>query len=267
MIGIIVGTSEGKELLKGLNEFTEDIFVSTATTYGGDLLKEYKYKVLNTKPLNKKELEEKLKELDIKLLVDASHPYAVEVSKNLIEVCSKLNIIYLRYERKGILEEFRECTHINIVSNFEELEKKLKIFEGTILNTTGSKSAEKILKMNLKNRVIHRVLPSIEVMKKLIELGIGPDDIIALKGSHSEEFNRACLKEFNCKGIIMKDSGREGGTREKIMAALKEEVEIFVIDKEQIKYPKAFYDLSELVSFIKYRHNLKNSRKEEFFFS
>lgn len=251
MIGLIVGTSEGRELLKRLNEFTEDIFVSTATTYGGDLLKEYKYKILNTKHLNKEELEEKFKELDINLLIDASHPYAVEVSKNVIEVCSILDIVYLRYERKGILEEFKECSQVNIVSNFEELEEKLKVFDGTILNTTGSKSVEKILKMNLKNRFMHRVLPSIEVMKKMIELGVSPDDIIALKGSHSEEFNRACLKEFNCKGILMKDSGKEGGTREKIMAALKEEVEVFVIDKERIKYSKVFYDFSELVSFVK----------------
>ncbi|MNI99143.1 cobalt-precorrin-6x reductase [compost metagenome] len=49
----------------------------------------------------------------------------------------------------------------------------------------------------------------------------------------------------------MKDSGKEGGTREKIMAALKEEVEVFVIDKEKIKYSKVFYDFSELVSFVK----------------
>jgi precorrin-6A/cobalt-precorrin-6A reductase len=251
MIGIIVGTSEGRELLKGLNEFTEDIFVSTATSYGGDLLKEYKYEILNTKPLNKEELEEKFKELDINLLIDASHPYAVEVSKNVIAVCNKLNIAYLRYERKGILEEFKEHPQVNIVSNFEDLEKRLRTFEGTILNTTGSKSVEKILKMNLKNRFMHRVLPSVEVMKKMIELGVSPDDIIALKGSHSEEFNRVCLREFNCKGILMKDSGKEGGTREKITAALKEGVEIFVIDKERIKYPKAFYNISELVSFVR----------------
>lgn len=252
MIGIIVGTSEGRELLKRLNEFTEDIFVSTATIYGGDLLKEYKYKVLNTRPLNKEELEEKFKELDIKLLIDASHPYAVEVSKNVIEVCDKLSIVYLRYERKGVLEEFKENQSINKVPNFECLEEILSSFNGTILNTTGSKSVEKILKMNLKNRVIHRVLPSIEVMKKLIDLGVSPDDIVALKGSHSEQFNRAFLKEFNCKGIIMKDSGIEGGTREKINAALKEEVEIFIVDKERLNYPKIFYEVSEVVEFIKY---------------
>lgn len=251
MIGLIVGTSEGKKLLEGLNEFTEDIFVSTATSYGGDLLKEYKFKSINTKPLNKEELEGKFKELKIEILVDASHPYAIEVSKNAIEVCEKLNITYLRYERKGIVEEFQGNKYINIVRDFKELEEKLRVFEGTLLNTTGSNGVEKFLNMNLKNRVIHRVLPSIEVMKKLIDLGISPDNIVALKGSHSEQFNRAFLKEFNCRGIIMKDSGLAGGTREKINAAIKENAEVFVIDKERINYPKVFYRLSDLIDYIK----------------
>ena len=40
MIGLILGTSEGKKLLSLINKYTEDIFVSTATEYGGELLKE-----------------------------------------------------------------------------------------------------------------------------------------------------------------------------------------------------------------------------------
>ena len=46
MIGLILGTVEGKKILSLLNKFTEDIFVSTATEYGGELLKNYKYKIL-----------------------------------------------------------------------------------------------------------------------------------------------------------------------------------------------------------------------------
>jgi precorrin-6A/cobalt-precorrin-6A reductase len=48
MIGLILGTSEGKRILSLLNKYTEDIFITTATAYGGELLKDYKYKILNT---------------------------------------------------------------------------------------------------------------------------------------------------------------------------------------------------------------------------
>jgi len=54
MIALILGTSEGREILSLLNKFTDNILISTATAYGGEILKNYKYKKLNTKPLNKK---------------------------------------------------------------------------------------------------------------------------------------------------------------------------------------------------------------------
>lgn len=57
MIGLIAGTTEDKNILSLLNKYTEDIFVSTATAYGGELLKDYKFKSLNTKSLNLEELE------------------------------------------------------------------------------------------------------------------------------------------------------------------------------------------------------------------
>ncbi|MGL4875366.1 MAG: cobalt-precorrin-6A reductase, partial [Clostridium sp.] len=35
MLGFVLGTGEGHEILKEVNKFTSDIFVSTATKYGG----------------------------------------------------------------------------------------------------------------------------------------------------------------------------------------------------------------------------------------
>lgn len=89
MIGLILGTSEGRDILSYLNEFTDNILVTTATAYGGELLKDYRYKILNDKPLNEEELFNILNENKVKILVDASHPYALEISNNAIEVCRK----------------------------------------------------------------------------------------------------------------------------------------------------------------------------------
>ena len=37
----------------------------------------------------------------VEAIIDASHPYAIEVSAQAIAVASKLNIPYLRYEREN----------------------------------------------------------------------------------------------------------------------------------------------------------------------
>ena len=115
MIGLILGTSEGKNILSGLNEFTEDIFVSTATAYGAELLKDYKYKILNEKPLNLSSLIEVIKKYDIKVFIDASHPYALEITKNVMESCKCCGIQYIRYERPKVAEEFKENRNVIMV--------------------------------------------------------------------------------------------------------------------------------------------------------
>ncbi|MDD7795229.1 cobalt-precorrin-6A reductase [Clostridium sp. 'White wine YQ'] len=250
MIGLIVGTSEGKELLEGLNKFTEDIFVSTATNYGGDLLKGYKYKFLNTKPLNKEELKNKLEEYGVRKLIDASHPYALEVSINAMEAAKELSIEYIRYERPSVIDKYRDNRLVNIISDYSELKSSLSSVKGNVLNTTGSRNIKKILDLKIENRMIHRVLASLKVMEELCNLGIEPEDIIAVKGVFSEEFNRAVLREYKCDAIIMKDSGVEGGTVQKVEAALKENVKIVVIGRKQLEYKRVFTNINELITYV-----------------
>ena len=47
MIGLFLGTSEGREILGYLNKFTDNLYLSTATEYGGEILEKYKYKKRN----------------------------------------------------------------------------------------------------------------------------------------------------------------------------------------------------------------------------
>ena len=49
MLGFILGTSDGKNLLKDINRYTDDLFLSVSTEYGGELLSNVKCKVLDRK--------------------------------------------------------------------------------------------------------------------------------------------------------------------------------------------------------------------------
>ena len=250
MIGLISGTSEGKEILELLNDYTEDIFVSTATEYGGELLKKYKYKILNTKPLTKVEMVQSFSKHNIDKIIDATHPYATEVSENLMEVCEELSIEYIRYERKSVIDKYLNYDKIVIIENYEELYDKLKNVEGNILNTTGSRNLDKVLSLGLKNRMIHRVLPSLKVMEECYALGVKLDDLVLIKGPIGYELNRAFIKNYEAKAIIMKDSGTEGGTEEKIRAAIDEEIYVFVISRKKINYKNLYKDKEELIKYI-----------------
>lgn len=249
MITLILGTSEGKKILSLLNEFTEDIAVSTATNYGGELLKDYRYKILNTKPLDAEALKQFLIDNKSTILVDASHPYAQVVTENAMKVCKELKIEYIRYERPSISESYKE--NIISVESYDELYKKLLDVKGTILNTTGSNNIGKFMDMNLDNRIIHRVLPSTKVMKKCYELGVKTEDIIAIKGPISYQLNLAFIDEYDAKAIILKDSGVEGGTEEKIKAGIDRNLNIFMIERTRTVHDNSFSEVEELIEYIK----------------
>lgn len=215
MIALILGTSEGREILSLLNKFTDNILISTATAYGGEILKDYKYKKLNTKPLNKEQLLNMLKENQVNILIDASHPYALEVTKNAREVSKDLNIEYVRYERPSSAEEFKENKKVVFLEDYKDLNEALKNIKGNILNTSGSRNMDKILDLKLENRIIHRVLPSVKVLEDCFNLGVKVEDLMAIKGPISKELNKAFIKDYDAKALILKDSGPQGGTEEK----------------------------------------------------
>ena len=249
MIGFVLGTSEGNEILEKVNKITDNIVISTATNYGGELLRKYRFKHLNTKPLDEEGFENLIKEFDIKIFVDASHPYAKEVSKTLMKACYDLNIEYIRYERKSYLDDVENEKIINI-DNYEELVEVLKNIEGNVLNTTGSNNAGFINSLNIKNRIIHRVLPLPNVLQKLIDSGIKIDDIIAIKGPFGKEINNGIIKEYKIKAIITKDSGLEGGIKEKIESAIENNINLIVLSKPKVEYKNLCESIDDLINTI-----------------
>ena len=256
MIGLILGTSEGRNIVKLLNEFTANLLISTATSYGGDILKELKYKVLNTDPLDSIGLKQMLIKHDVSVLVDATHPYATLITDNCKSVCEDLNILYLRYERPSVCDKYKNCEKVIYVSDYEELVQKIKSIhelqgeDSIILNTTGSRNINKLVTSDISNRIVHRVLPSVEVMKQCIELGVKVEDIVAIKGPIGYELNIGFIRQYNAKAMILKDSGILGGTKEKMQAALHENIYVFVIERRKELLKNIYHSEEQLVNHI-----------------
>ena len=230
MIALILGTSEGREFLQKLKGFEEKIVISTATEYGGELLKEFKVAFMNTKPLDEEGLLNFAKEFNLKGIVDASHPYAKNVS--------------------GVLKELDNPNIIRI-SGLDKLKELDSTINGPILNTTGSNGVKQILESSLENRVIHRVLPSKKVMNDLIDLGVKIEDIIAIKGPIGYELNKAFIDEYKAKALLTKDSGERGGALEKAKAALDSNIKLIIVEKPKVDYGRCFSDIDETVEYIK----------------
>ncbi len=257
MLGFILGTSDGKFLLKELNKYTKDLFLSVSTEYGGELLKDIKCKVLNTKPLNEEELVENIKKNNIKVLIDFSHPYAVNVSKNAVKACEICNIEYIRFQRESSINQYREEKFIHIIKDLDEFKEKIKDKHGNILNATGVNRIAELINMDLPNRIIHRILPTKASVEKAIDAGAKIDDIIAIKGPISYDLDLAFLKNYDVDIFLFKDSGKKGATEDKIKSALKLNIECFIIKREEIKEESnIFFREDDILEYIKRKYIL-----------
>lgn len=249
MIFLLAGTKDGRELGEEILKRNYNLIISVTSDYGKDLIRKNKNLIINDRPLNLNEFVKYLSENKVKILIDASHPYATEVSKNAILAAKQINIPYIRYEREKNSIDYEKIYYAKDINDAVKLMTNLG---ENIFFTTGSKTAKFFFEQpSLKNkRLIFRILPSAKVLSELEFIGILPDDIIALKGPFTEELNIALFKAYNADVIITKDGGNVGGVDTKINAAKTLNLPIIMIERPKINYLNIAYNFDEIYKFI-----------------
>ena len=91
MIWVIGGTKDSRDFLEKFVKYNDDIIVSTATEYGAKLIENLPVKTSSEK-MDKEAMLKFVEDNKITKVVDTSHPYAFEVSKNAMEVAEEKNI-------------------------------------------------------------------------------------------------------------------------------------------------------------------------------
>ena len=213
MIWIIGGTSETGQFLKKIRGRVKYI-VTVATESGREVLGDDAHVMVAR--LDPRRMQTFIHDHAITTVVDVTHPYATEVSRNARQVCQEANIPYRRYlretsDRKGAL-----C-----VRSIEECATFLKTITGCVFFTTGSKNIPDFQKVRGRNRFIYRVLPTPASLAICHQNHVALKDIVAMLGPISEALNIAMFQEYHAEYVVMKDSGKTGGTPQKISACRK----------------------------------------------
>ena len=134
MIWVIGGTKDSRDFLEKFIKYDKDIIVSTATEYGAKLIENLPIKTSSEK-MDKEAMFKFVEDNKITKVIDISHPYAFEVSKNAMEVAEEKNIEYFRFEREKI--DILPKKYKNF-ENIESLIEYVENLEGNILVTLGS---------------------------------------------------------------------------------------------------------------------------------
>lgn len=248
MILVLGGTSDSIEICNLLNQYKLCYVVSVTTSYGEELARKCTDSVL-LKKLTIEDMVDYIKEHSITKIIDATHPYAVEVSRNAIKACETLEIEYVRFERESLINKI-DYDNKYIVEDIEEACKIANNLGNNIFIGTGSKNLHLYKEMIKDKNLIARVLPTSEVLINCEEIGFNADNIIAMKGPFSEEMNEVTYRQYKIDLVITKESGRAGGFLEKVNACKKLNIPVIIIKRKGINYPNKVGSIEELKGLI-----------------
>ena len=224
---IFAGTTEGRTLSEALADAGIAHTLCVATEYGEIVLKEHPLVSVHRGRMDQEGIRHFLEKGDFLAVVDATHPYATVVTQNIKAAMKDLSIPYLRLKRE------REEGRIEGVRYFEDHEtcaEALCQTTGNILLTTGSKDLFRYCAHEkLKERLYVRVLPGIESIQICMEQGIAGKQILALQGPFTEQMNEAMLRQYDIQCLVTKQSGRTGGFLEKLKAAERTNIPVYVV--------------------------------------
>lgn len=194
-----------------LSENGISVLACVATEYGSKSLREGSFLKIQAKRLTEEEMEEMFRREKPEIVLDATHPYASEVTENIRNACAGTGSPYIRVLRA----ESGHQTAV-YVKDAREAAEYLKQTEGNVLLTTGSKELSVFTSVpDYQERLYARVLSLPSVIEACRQLGFEGRHLIAVQGPFSEEFNKAMLRQYECRYLVTKDSGKAGGFQER----------------------------------------------------
>ena len=219
---VFSGTTEGRRFSKKLAALGAEVTVCVATPLGAEEQGEMAGITVHAGRLGPDAMAALLTGAD--LCVDATHPYAVDVTRNIRAAAAQAGVEYRRLLRAqsplpaGSMV-FASAAH---AAGF------LARTQGNVLLATGAKELSAFAVLE-PARLFPRVLPTREGIAACEGADIPHKNIIAMQGPFSYALNRALMEQFAIRFLVTKDGGAAGGLEEKARAAQDTGAQLIVI--------------------------------------
>ncbi|WP_169713559.1 precorrin-6A reductase [Paludifilum halophilum] len=248
MIIVLAGTRDAADLVHRITAQSLPVLVSTATGHGAAPYREQGIPVRSGR-LDRDGLAELLWRREARLLVDATHPHAAEAHREAADAAEKAGIPCVRFERPPLIPD--SSPRLYWVNHAREAAEKAAALKGTVLLTTGSKQLDIFAKRLLPEkgvRLVVRLLPTVDNLRRCRSLGIDPSDVIALQGPFGASLNRAFYDHFAVDVLITKESGGLPWVEEKVNSALNRGIRVVIIRRPApVKGVPCSFDPEEVV--------------------
>ena len=221
MILVFGGTTEGRKAVEVLEEAGKTYFYSTKT---GEQELTLHHGVRVDGAMDDEAMQRFCSEHDIRLLVDASHPFASVLHETIAQVAERLQVPVIRYDR---IYPPRD-PDILWIDDYAQVPTDIH----SLLATTGVQSISKLKWLEAKGvKVFYRILQR--------------DSSIALAKAQGADINQLCFYEdgntidTDADAILLKESGESGGFCEKVAAARRKGMRIIALKRPPLPTAQA----------------------------
>lgn len=201
--------------------------------------------------LDQKDIETVIRRYQIETVIDATHPFAKEVTENVKRVCETEKLWYFRVLR----EKSAQKKDTIYVADIKEAADYLKKTKGNILIATGSKELAPYTEIKgYRERCFVRALSTGDAVETCIRHGFEGKHLIAMQGPYSVDMNVELLRHTGAKYIVTKESGQAGGWEEKMLAAEKTGAIPVVIGRPV----EEGYELHEIAALLREKYHIRS---------
>jgi len=244
---VMAGTRDARRIISWLSGIPGvEVTATTTTDHGAELAEKAGASRTVTGPLDSEGLSELILKTGARLLIDATHPFAVQATGNALMACRDTETFYVRFERPEVNPE--GVIRVKSFMEAGDVASSLLGDDELVMHLAGVSTLGDVLRSLEPERVAVRVLPSTSSIEKCLQLGVPASQIIAMQGRFSAEMNLALLREYRAGAVITKESGETGGLPEKVEAASELGIPLILVERPRVNLDgeAVFSDMSSL---------------------
>lgn len=244
---LIGGTTESAALALAIASLGLPCIV-TVTTAAAEVLYPTPRLRVQVGCLSASQLQQFLQEQQIVAILDASHPYATEISRLAIKAATEQQIPYLRFERPPVEAQFGS-PQVILLDSFESLIAGDYLYEQRVLLTVGYKALPLFRSWQNRSTLFARILPAVTSLEATLAAGFSSDRIIALRPPVTPELEKALWCQWDISLVVTKASGVAGGEDIKRTVAAELGIPLIIIARPVVDYPQQTSDFSTALEF------------------
>jgi precorrin-6x reductase len=246
---IFSGTGDGNALAAELSRKGYRLIVSTASEYGAQLASLALPGVqVRSGKQGLAARRNQLEESGAAAVIDATHPFATEISAQLLQLTRELNIHYIRYERP----DAQVPSFAHQVPDMQSAARRAVEVGKRIFLATGIKDLQTFLSEPgaQNSQWFLRITPDTDSLQQALQSGVPRSNLFAMQGPFSTELNIALWSTWKVDCVVTKESGDAGGFGAKVEAAGRLGIPLVVVKRPKLTYPVVASDFEALLSLL-----------------